>query len=57
MAGQISFMPLKPAYAHTSQNGTSTEKKGRMRPTCAPSVNSEKPLTAARAMMGVPSAP
>src|ERR1019366_9302850 len=56
-AGQISFIPLNPAYAHTSQKGTSTEKNGRMRPTWAPRVNSEKPVTAARAMIGVPSAP
>ena len=33
IAGQISFIPFKPAYAHTSQNGTSTEKNGKIRPT------------------------
>ena len=28
IAGQISFIPLKPANAQISQNGTRTEKKG-----------------------------
>ena len=37
MAGQISFMPFQPAKAHTTQNGTSTEKNGSCRPTMAPS--------------------
>lgn len=40
MAGQISFIPLNPAYAHTSQKGTSKKKNGRMRPTYAPRTNS-----------------
>src|ERR1700752_5159206 len=33
MAGQISFMPLKPANAQISQNGTISENSGRCRPT------------------------
>ena len=35
MAGQISIMPLRPAKAQISQNGTSTEKKGSWRPIIA----------------------
>ena len=34
-AGHTSSMRLRPAMAHTSQKGTSTLKKGRMRPTIA----------------------
>ena len=37
MAGQISFMPLQPAKAQISQNGTISEKNGSWRPTMAPS--------------------
>lgn len=35
MAGQISHMPLRPAKAQISQNGTSSEKNGNCRPTIA----------------------
>jgi len=35
MAGQISIMPLRPAKAQISQNGTSSEKKGSWRPIMA----------------------
>ena len=35
MAGQISIMPLRPANAQISQNGTSTEKNGSWRPIMA----------------------
>src|SRR5690348_14234572 len=37
MAGQMSHMPLRPANAQISQNGTITEKNGNWRPTMAPS--------------------
>src|SRR5216684_8683516 len=33
MAGQTSIMPRQPANAHTTQNGTISEKKGNCRPT------------------------
>src|SRR6201989_3407051 len=36
IAGQTSFMPFHPANAHTTQNGTMTEKNGNCRPTIAP---------------------
>ena len=36
-AGQTSHMPLRPAKAQMSQNGTSTEKNGNCRPTIADS--------------------
>src|SRR5215470_6492241 len=36
IAGQTSFMPRQPANAHTTQNGTITEKNGNCRPTMAP---------------------
>ena len=35
IAGQTSHMPLRPAKAQISQNGTSTEKKGSCRPIIA----------------------
>ncbi len=35
IAGQISFMPRKPAKAQISQNGTMSEKNGNCRPTMA----------------------
>src|SRR5476651_1067489 len=57
MAGQISFMPLKPAKAQISQNGTISEKNGNCRPTMAPSRNGSMPVTLARPAIGVPSAP
>ena len=50
-------MPLNPAMAHTSQNGTMTEKKGSCRPTMAESCISGRPVTLASVMMGVPRAP
>ena len=57
MAGQISFMPLKPAKAQISQNGTISEKNGSWRPTMAPSRKGSRPVTEARPWIGVPSAP
>ena len=57
MAGQMSFMPLKPANAQISQNGTISEKNGSCRPTIAPSRNGSRPVTEARPWIGVPSAP
>ena len=57
MAGQISFMPLQPAKAQISQNGTISEKNGSCRPTIAPSRNGSRPVTEARPWIGVPSAP
>src|SRR3984893_11141211 len=57
IAGQISFMPLKPAKAQISQNGTISEKIGNCRPTIAPSRNGSMPVTEARPWIGVPSAP
>ena len=56
-AGQTSAIPAKPAMAQTSQKGTITEKKGSCRPTIALSLSSGSPVTAARVMTGVPSAP
>ena len=57
IAGQISIMPRKPAKAQISQNGTISEKKGSCRPIMAESSSRSSPVTAARAMIGVPSAP
>src|SRR5882672_9693947 len=37
IAGHTSFMPFQPAKAHTTQNGTMSEKNGNCRPTIAPS--------------------
>ena len=36
-AGQTPSMPRNPAKAHTTQNGTITEKKGSWRPAIAES--------------------
>ena len=57
MAGQTSFMPFQPANAHTTQNGTISEKNGNCRPTMAPSMYGSRPVTEARPWIGVPSAP
>src|SRR5665213_760077 len=57
IAGQISFMPLNPAKAQISQNGTISEKNGNCRPTMAPSRNGSMPVTLERPAIGVPSAP
>ena len=56
-AGQTPIIPRQPANAHTTQNGTRSEKNGSCRPTIAESVCTSRPVTPARAMMGVPSAP
>ena len=56
-AGQTPSMPRKPDIAHTSQNGTRTEKSGSCRPTMADSRLSFRPVTLASVMMGVPRAP
>ena len=50
-------MPRQPANAHTSQNGTITEKNGSCRPTIALRANRSSPVTLCSAMIGVPSAP
>ena len=57
IAGQISIMPRQPAKAQISQNGTSSEKNGNWRPIIADSCSRSSPVTAASAMIGVPSAP
>ena len=57
IAGQISIIALKPTKAQISQNGTMTEKNGSCRPTIAESWRRSRPVTAARTMIGVPSAP
>src|SRR5689334_10926654 len=57
MAGQMSFMPLKPANTQISQNGTISEKNGSCRPTIAPSRKGSIPVTLERPAIGVPSAP
>src|SRR3984893_950905 len=36
IAGHTSFMPFQPANAHTTQNGTMSEKNGNGPPTLAP---------------------
>src|SRR4051812_18917466 len=57
IAGQICTMPRHPANAQISQNGTISEKNGNWRPTIAPNLNKSNPVTADKAMIGVPSAP
>ena len=56
-AGQTSFIFRKPQKAQTSQKGTMSEKNGSCRPTMALSWRTSRPVTPARAMIGVPSAP
>ena len=56
-AGQTPIMPLKPAKAHTTQNGTMMEKNGNCRPTMADRSFKSRPVTPLKAMIGVPSAP
>ena len=50
-------MPRKPAYAHTTQNGTISEKNGSCRPTMAESFSASRSVTLAQREMGMPSAP
>src|SRR5262245_6577332 len=57
IAGQISFMPRKPANTQISQNGTISEKNGSCRPTIAPRRYGSRPVTDASPAIGVPSAP
>jgi len=57
IAGHTSSILRQPAKAQISQNGTITEKKGSCRPTMADSSISSSPVTLARVMIGVPSAP
>ncbi len=57
IAGHTSIIPSQPANAHTSQKGTRIQNGVRILPAIAPSVISLKPVTLARAMIGVPSAP
>jgi hypothetical protein len=56
-AGQTPTIPRQPAIAHTSQNGTMTEKMGSWRPTIAESNCGLMPVTAPSVLTGVPSAP
>src|SRR5437660_11449029 len=56
-AGQTPSIPRQPAYAHTTQNGTITEKNGNCLPTIADSSFKSNPVTVLKAMIGVPSAP
>ena len=56
-AGHTSRIALRPAIAQISQKGTRTEKNGSCRPTMAESAASGSPVTLARVMIGVPSAP
>src|SRR5580698_9670915 len=56
-AGQTSSIPLNPAKVQISQNGTSTEKNGSIRPAIPLSCTRFNPLTPARATRGVPKAP
>ena len=57
MAGHISFIPFQPANAQMSQKGTSREKKGSCRPIIEDRSSRSRPVTAASAMTGEPSAP
>src|SRR6185312_594892 len=57
IAGHTPIMPRHPAKAHTTQNGTISEKNGNWRPTIAPSMNGSRPVTLASPAIGVPSAP
>ncbi len=57
IAGHTSSILRQPANAQISQNGTSTEKNGNCRPTIIDSSISSSPVTLARVMIGVPSAP
>src|SRR6266702_3912799 len=57
IAGQTSIIPLKPTNAQTSQNGTRMQNGVRMRPAMAERITSLKPVTFAKAMIGVPNAP
>jgi hypothetical protein len=57
IAGQISSMAFHPAKAQISQNGTSSEKNGSWRPIIPDSCSRSSPVTADKAMTGVPRAP
>ena len=57
IAGHTCIMPRQPANAHTTQNGTISEKNGNCRPTIAPSKKGSRPVTLARPAIGVPRAP
>src|SRR5215470_14423082 len=57
IAGHTPIMPRQPAKAHTTQNGTMSEKNGSCRPTMAPRRNGSMPVTLERPWIGVPSAP
>ena len=56
-AGQTSHIFFRPDIAQINQNGTMTEKNGNCRPTIALSCSSGNPVTFAKAIIGVPSAP
>ena len=56
-AGQTCHMPRRPAKAATTQKGTISEKNGSCRPIIPDSSSRSRPVTAASAMTGVPSAP
>src|ERR1700732_1852568 len=57
MAGRTSNVSAHPPIVLTSQNGTITAVKGRMRPIIALRSDSGSPHTAAKACTGVPMAP
>src|SRR5580765_4987782 len=56
-AGHTPSILRQPTIAHTTQNGTTSEKNGNCRPTIAESFSASIPVTPASAMIGVPSAP
>src|SRR6266446_5727457 len=57
MAGRTSNVSAHPTIVRTSQNGTMTAVKGRMRPIIALRSDSDSPHTAANVCTGVPIAP
>src|SRR5271157_3253415 len=57
MAGNTSNVSSQPTIARTSQKGTITAVKGRIRPTMALKSESGSAVTAARECIGVPMAP
>ena len=56
-AGQTPIIPRQPACAHTSQNGTMSEKTGSCRPTIELSACRSRSVIRASVISGVPSAP
>ena len=56
-AGHTLIIPRKPTIAQITQKGTINEKRGNCRPTIADNLSTSMPVTAERAIMGVPKAP